>query len=408
MCSSTLLLPTQRGPNRRGLQLVATPVDGRDDDVLEGHQEVVEAVLCLPIPVILPVRVGRPFGGDPSTSPGDEASEAAEPSGLPELLIVAVAGHKQVEAETVVHVHPEILLGSAREVCYGHLPLRRRLREQRGQPARLLAPQVPEPLVARVDIEGATRTGAGGAPRVMLIAADVVARLLPLVLAILVVGVQNVDVHPEVPYLEIHLEGVVRRRQDPTVALPRVGKLLIPAVVEAATSPVVVAQAADPWNAVDSRTIVNALEDLVELVRRGVRELVHRVSASLLDTSPVEVVAHIQNGHWVVLLCSLLECLRNQLLRRRVNVLVKATARRTAPRPPGLVAVEELLMIAHHEVVLLVPASPGEGRGAWLWQSIPPPGHQRVTALYRLQHGVHATPVADGEDVVWRRRSDLD
>ena len=32
--------------------------------------------------------------------------------------------------------------------------------------------------MARVDIEGATRTGAGGAPRVMLIAADVVARLL--------------------------------------------------------------------------------------------------------------------------------------------------------------------------------------------------------------------------------------
>mmetsp|Transcript_42403 Transcript_42403/g.101101 ORF Transcript_42403/g.101101 Transcript_42403/m.101101 type:complete len:229 (-) Transcript_42403:143-829(-) len=65
-------------------------------------------------------------------------------------------------------------------------------------------------------------------------------------------------------------------------------------------------------------------------------------------------------------------------------------------------------MIAHHEVVVLVPASPREGRGAWLWQSIAPPGHQRVAALYGFQHGVHATPVTDGEDVVRRRCSDLD
>ena len=171
-------------------------------------------------------------------------------------------------------------------------------------------------------------------------AADVVLGIQLWVLSILGVGVHHVDVHGEACIHEVNMLAPVGRWHSPSVAVPGVGNLLVPAVVEDAAAPVMVAQNTQPGLAIQAGSIVDALKDLVELVVGHVRDLIHGCAAGLLNATPIEVVTHIQNELWISFCSSLLERACHQLLGLVVEALDKATAR-VAHASHSLVALNE-------------------------------------------------------------------
>ena len=228
------------------------------------------------------------------------------------------------------------------------------------------------------------------ARRVVCGPADVVLGIQLRVLSVLGVGVHHVDVHGEARVRKVHVLAPVGSGQPPAVAVPGVGDLLVPAVVEDAASPVVVAQDAQPWLAIQPRAVVHPLEDLIELVVRHKSDLVHGRAAGLLDAAPVEVVADVQDEHWVHFGGACLEGTGHQLLRLVVKALHKA-APGVASGPHGRVALNELLVIAEQLGVWLVEARAGED--AW-----PGFGPRRVCnevrpALDGMQRAIQTAPV---------------
>ena len=98
----------------------------------------------------------------------------------------------------------------------------------------------------------------------MLGTAEVVLRILLWGPSIHGIAVDGEDVNGEAGVLDSH--AVVWCWHDPSVAGPSVRNLLVPAVVELPPSPVVVAQDADPGLVAEAGTLVDALEDGVELM----------------------------------------------------------------------------------------------------------------------------------------------
>ena len=212
----------------------------------------------------------------------------------PKLLVVAVPGDQEVQAQ-VLQGLVEALLVAAGEVGHRNLPVPLALGQDPGDPLLLLRPQGREPARAGVHRTRALRGGAGGARPVVRSAAHVVVGILLRRLRIHKVGVQEVVVHAEAKVRIDHGGGVVRGRHHPTVAGPGVGHLLVPGVVKLEATPVMVPQNAEPGLVAEPRALVDAFEDLVELVLGGVGDLVHGEATGLLDASPVEVVSHVQD-----------------------------------------------------------------------------------------------------------------
>mmetsp|Transcript_58825 Transcript_58825/g.154942 ORF Transcript_58825/g.154942 Transcript_58825/m.154942 type:complete len:333 (-) Transcript_58825:79-1077(-) len=215
---------------------------------------------------------------------------------------------------------------------------------------------------------------------------------------VLNVGVEHEEVDAEALVGVVDLRAVVRRGHDPAVALPGVGDLLIPAIVEDAAAPVVVAEDAEPRHVVEAGPAVDALVDLVELVLGLVGHRAHGVAAVLLDASPVEVVTDVQDVLGVEKRRVLLELLRDEKLRLRVNAVHKTTAGHTILE---VVAVDELLVAAEEDGVVQVVARAGEDAGAGLLATLV---DDEAVPASRGPHvgpegAVQAAPVADGEDV---------
>ena len=159
----------------------------------------------------------------------------------------------------------------------------------------LLRPQSRKPSRAGVNRSRPIRSSAGGARAVVRSAAHVVVGILLWGLCVNKVGVQEVVVHAEAKVSIDHGGGVVRGRHHPAVAGPGIRHLLVPGVVKLEATPVVVAQNTEPRLVAETRALVDAFENLIELVLRWVGDLVHGKPTSLLDASPVEVVPHIQD-----------------------------------------------------------------------------------------------------------------
>ena len=86
--------------------------------------------------------------------------------------------------------------------------------------------------------------------------------------------------------------------------------------------------------AIQALAVVNSFKNLVELMVRGVGELVHGGAASLLNPTPVEIVAHIQNKGGIQLGRSHLEGFRHQDLWLIINALI-SNAEHIYDRDPG-------------------------------------------------------------------------
>mmetsp|Transcript_2564 Transcript_2564/g.5190 ORF Transcript_2564/g.5190 Transcript_2564/m.5190 type:complete len:503 (+) Transcript_2564:3-1511(+) len=400
-CSSGPTVVGAVGGDGVVLDLRAIIADRGDLDVLLGDLEVVEAVLRLAVPVPV-VDKRRGLGGDAAAASRDEAGEVRELARpgvlvIPELLVVTVPCHQEVQAHAPQLTVPRGLV-AAREVRHDDLPLGRRLPNLALQPDLLALPQLLEPAQAQPKAWRPTRDGAARPGLVVLLAADVVLGVLIQWLRVHDVGVDREDVHAEMLIRVVHLHAVVGGGHDPAVAVPRVGNLLIPAVVEHAAAPVVVAEDADPGHAIKALPVVDILEDLVELVLGLVGQGAHGVAAVLLDASPVEVVADVQDELWVELRRVLLELLCDKHLRLGVKSIHEAAAGLAVL---GVVAVDELLVAAEQHGVVQVVARAREGVRARLLaalvddEAVPVVGGHHVGP----ECAVQAAPVADAEEV---------
>mmetsp|Transcript_86367 Transcript_86367/g.220020 ORF Transcript_86367/g.220020 Transcript_86367/m.220020 type:complete len:379 (+) Transcript_86367:374-1510(+) len=350
------------------------------------------------------MRIRGSLRRDSTASAGDDAREAAhEISGdvcpQPELLIVPVSRHKQVQAELLAQRPvPCLVLAvlTAREVGDHDLPGRRRLTEFVLQPDLLLSPQGLEVGGAILDGCRTLRRRAIGTYRVVRLAADVVLRVHPWTLRVVDVRVDHEDVGREQFRRVLHAHHVVRGRHDPAVAGPSVRNLLIPTVVKTTATPIVVAQNAQPRLALEARARVDALKDLVELVMSREGDLIHGGAASLLDAAPVEIVADVQEVLRLIDLGALLHRLRHQLLGLVVHAGHEAAGHR-AVRSSSFVALDEILMVAQLDSVVPVPTRPRENAGPRL--GAPVVRDEGRPTLDRVQLPIHAAPIADTEDV---------
>mmetsp|Transcript_44155 Transcript_44155/g.113633 ORF Transcript_44155/g.113633 Transcript_44155/m.113633 type:complete len:250 (+) Transcript_44155:341-1090(+) len=249
------------------------------------------------------MRIRGSLRRDSTASAGDDAREAAhEISGdvcpQPELLIVPVAGHQEVQAIILVELPVEgliLTILAAREVRHHDLPRGLGLAQLLLEPHLLLGPELLEVCDTSLDGHRAADHTASRTRRVVRGAADVVLGVLRGLLGIVEIGVGHEEVDGEALIHVLDTRHVIRRRHHPTVADPSVGDLLIPAVVELAAAPIMVAEDAEPRLAIEARALVHLLVDLVELVVRCEGNLAHRRAASLFNATPIEVVADIED-----------------------------------------------------------------------------------------------------------------
>mmetsp|Transcript_1617 Transcript_1617/g.4833 ORF Transcript_1617/g.4833 Transcript_1617/m.4833 type:complete len:1176 (-) Transcript_1617:46-3573(-) len=240
------------------------------------------------------------LGRDAASAAGDEAGEAPEHAGvaalgvsLPELLVVLMARDQQVQAQVRVQAIEPGSLEAAGKVRHYDLPVGLGAPQLVLGPPLLLLPEGVKPGLARLDRGGASRFAAVSVLRVVLGPADVVLRVLLRVKRVHEVGVKHEVVHREGGVHD--LQAVVRRGHHPPRAGPGVRNLLVPAVDELAAAPVMVAQDAEPGLAVEPGTVVDALVNGVELMPGGRVDEIHGATAILLDPTPVEVVADIED-----------------------------------------------------------------------------------------------------------------
>ena len=277
-------------------QHFAIIVDGLNQNLRLADGEVIEAILALAVPVLGLLGIRRGLGCDAVTTTGHDACYAHVVLGIvirePELLIMPVPRHKQVHAQALQGL-VEVLLMSAREVGDDNLPVRLTLSHELRDPWLLLSPKRGEPARARIHRLRAIRCRTRGGGLVVLSTAHVVVGVLLWWHGIDEVGVQEEVVHIEAEVCVDDGRLVVGSRHDPAVASPGVGDLLIPAVVELEASPIMVAQDAEPGLVCEAGPLINAFEDLIELVLRRVRDLIHRTPTCLLDAAPVKVVPNL-------------------------------------------------------------------------------------------------------------------
>ena len=324
---------------------------------------------------------------------------------------MAVAGDQEVHAHAV-ELSIEAALVAAGEVGQTDLPICVALRHLLQSPGLVLAPELHEPLVARIHVGGTPDRSTCGSWGVVLSAAHVVFWVLLGGLGIHGIAVDGEDIDGEARILDSH--AVVWCRHDPSVAGPGVGNLLVPAVVELPASPVVVAKDADPGLVAEATALVDTLEDGIELMARGRGNAVHGGAAVLLDTSPVEVVPDVQDKVRVHQAGTRPEGIGNQDLRLRVDSWDEAAAR-DAVLPLVLSPIEashKLVVGAEELRVCLVPTGAREDVGprslAAAVGDDPGPAAGSVAMRHalvgRVKGSIHATPIPDRKEV---RRSAL-
>mmetsp|Transcript_82446 Transcript_82446/g.214825 ORF Transcript_82446/g.214825 Transcript_82446/m.214825 type:complete len:212 (-) Transcript_82446:444-1079(-) len=170
-----------------------------------------------------------------------------------------------------------------------------------------------------------------------------------------VVGIQDKNVKGELLVRIRHCLLIVGCRHHPPGVLPSVSNLLVPGIVETPPTIVVVAQSAYPRYI----TGIHGVENRVELVLCLEAQLRHwRCPASLLDATPIEVVADVED-------------------------IVRVARRRT---------------LAHglSDILLCHIVRPDDERAVMGREHDGP-------MIRRLDVGAvqHASPVADCENVVW-------
>mmetsp|Transcript_91290 Transcript_91290/g.229482 ORF Transcript_91290/g.229482 Transcript_91290/m.229482 type:complete len:258 (-) Transcript_91290:433-1206(-) len=134
-------------------------------------------------------------------------------------------------------------------------------------------------------------------------------------------------------------------------------------------------------------------------MERRVRQLMHRSPASFLDATPVEVVTDVQDVLRLVHQGTRLHCLCNQLLGLVVDSHHEAASLGATylVLPLGVVASDELLMVAKFFGVTRIPSGPREDAGPGLRPRLV--GDDARPALDGVQGAVHTAPVADREDM---------
>ena len=215
-------------------------------------------------------------------------------------------------------------------------------------------------------------------------------------------GIDEVGVKEEVIHIEVLVRVdngglIVGSGHDPSVASPGVGDLLIPAVVELEASPVMVAQNTEPGLVGEASPLIYTFEDLIELVLRRVRDLIHRTPTSLLDTAPVEVIPNVEDILWVNERSPGFKGVGHQQLWLVVYACHVATLWCAWRLSAGVKALHKLLMVAELHRVLLIPATPRKDAGPG--PAPPIVSDDGLPALRWVQGTVHATPVSDCKDV---------
>eukprot|EP00438_Fugacium_kawagutii_P014556 Skav232299 [mRNA] locus=scaffold882:441077:441703:+ [translate_table: standard] len=207
---------------------------------------------------------------------------------------MAVPSDQQIQSH-VGQGFVETLLMATGEMRHSNLPGGLALGQQPSGPLLLLCPQCSKPPWAAVD-RGWPISGCASCARLVVLAgAHVVVWILLRRLSIHKVGIQEVIVHVKAQICIDHGGLVVWCWHHPSVREPGVGHLLVPTVVELEASPVVIAQDAKPGLVAESSSLIHTLENLIELMLGGVRDLVHGLTAGLFNATPIEVVAHVQD-----------------------------------------------------------------------------------------------------------------
>mmetsp|Transcript_56903 Transcript_56903/g.92161 ORF Transcript_56903/g.92161 Transcript_56903/m.92161 type:complete len:270 (+) Transcript_56903:666-1475(+) len=227
--------------------------------------------------------------------------------------------------------------------------------------------------------------------------AEVVLWVLFTVLGIHGIRVEHVNVHRKIEVWVLNMLAPIWGRHDPALAVPGVGNLLIPAIVEDTATVVMVAEYTEPRHFAEGLPSVHPFKNLIELVQGCVRELAHRCAAVLFDAAPVEVISNIENIIWLHQARPRLESIGNQDLRLIVHA-PDIPAPWDARRVPFLVeAFDELLVVTNLTVMMLVPPGPWENARASLLATIE---HQKLFTVFdRVQGAIHAPPVTNGKDV---------
>mmetsp|Transcript_15897 Transcript_15897/g.37541 ORF Transcript_15897/g.37541 Transcript_15897/m.37541 type:complete len:231 (-) Transcript_15897:378-1070(-) len=158
-----------------------------------------------------------------------------------------------------------------------------------------------------------------------------------------------------------------------------------------------VAQNTEPGLVGEARSLIHTFEDLIELVLRRVRDLIHRTPTCLLDAAPVKVVPNVEDVLWVDESSAGFKGIGHQKLRLIIYACHIATLWGARSLAAGVEAFHELLVVAELHCVHLVPAAPGEDAGSR--PASPLVSHNGLPALWWVQGTVHATPVTDGKDV---------
>mmetsp|Transcript_40092 Transcript_40092/g.85938 ORF Transcript_40092/g.85938 Transcript_40092/m.85938 type:complete len:382 (-) Transcript_40092:708-1853(-) len=310
-----------------------------------------------------------------------------------------VSSHQQVQAVLLTQLAIEgatLPILRTGEVRHRDLPRGCRLFHRARQPGLLLLPKSPEPRRARILVNRTTSRCAGCPCRVVG-STDVVIRIFVIGMGILEVGVEEPEIDGEHLCGVLHSGAPIGCRHDPSRAGPGVGDLLIPAVVEDTAAPVVISQHGKPRLAVQALAAVNTFEDLIELMVCGEGDRVHGGSAVLLDASPVEVVADIEDVLGVADASSVLHGLGHQELRLVVDALDVAAAIGALRASLVLEALDKWVVLAVHGRITRVHAASGEDRRS-LFGALRI-GDQGRSSLDGVQSSIHAAPVTDGEDV---------
>mmetsp|Transcript_109421 Transcript_109421/g.153107 ORF Transcript_109421/g.153107 Transcript_109421/m.153107 type:complete len:223 (-) Transcript_109421:361-1029(-) len=212
----------------------------------------------------------------------------------PQLLVMAVAGDQQVKAH-VGKTFVETLFVATREMCYGNLPSSLALGQQPCDPFLLFRPQRSKPAWASINRGGSICSCTCGRRFVVLSAAHVVVGIFLWCFGIHKVGVQEIIVDIKAQVCIDNSGAVVGCWHYPAIGSPGVRHLLIPTVVELEASPVMIAQDTKPGLATETGTLVNTLKDLIKLMLRRVRDLVHGLPTGLLNPAPVEIITNVED-----------------------------------------------------------------------------------------------------------------
>ena len=156
-----------------------------------------------------------------------------------------------------------------------------------------------------------------------------------------------------------------------------------------------VAQDAEPRLVGQAGPLIDAFEDLIELVLRRVRDLIHRTPTCLLNSAPIKVVTYVEDILWVDECSAGFKGIGYQKLRLIIYACHIATLWGTWSLAAGVKAFHELLMIA--ELHLGGPLKPLTNISKY--RVLLTPIRENIIYPKGLpRHSVHLIPAAPGED----------